>query len=96
MISCSAVCTSGIISVKKVMPITPIWTTTLRLTWSEIAEAMKPPTTTNIVAAMVNQRIWSGVMCSGALANTSSDPVSARSYPSTKPTSPSTRITATW
>jgi hypothetical protein len=82
--------------VKKVMPTTPIWMITLRLTWSEIAEAIKPPTTTNSVAAMVSQRIWSGVMCSGPLANTSSEPVSARSYPSIKPTSPSTRITATW
>jgi len=82
--------------VKKVMPTTPIWMIVLRLTWSEIAAEMKPPTTTNIVAAMVSQRICSGVMCSGSLAKTSSEPVSARSYPSVKPTSPRTRITAMW
>ena len=79
MINCVPVCASGISRVSEVVETTPICITGLRLLWSDIAEAVKPPTTTSNVGATASQRISSLVRCNGALANTSSEPLSARS-----------------
>ena len=43
-ISCSPLCTSGISKVKRLVVATPISMMVLRLQWSDIAEAMNPPT----------------------------------------------------
>ena len=43
MISCSALCTNGISSVKNVVATTPISMMVLRLQWSDTADAAKPP-----------------------------------------------------
>ena len=79
MINCSPVCASGISRVRPVLMTTPICITVLRLMRSDIAEAANPPTTTSKVGATASQRICDPVSCSGALANTSSEPPSARS-----------------
>jgi hypothetical protein len=78
-ISCSPVCTSGISSVKNVIPAVPMIMIVLRLKWSEIAEHMKPPTTIIIVEATARKRISPGARCSGCLASTKSEPVMTRS-----------------
>ncbi len=90
MISCSPVRTSGISNVKKVIAATPISMMVLRLKWSEIVDAMKPPTQIINVEAMARKRMSPGERCSGCLASTSSEPVMTRSYPSIKPTRPRT------
>ena len=79
MINCVPVCASGISRVNPVLMTTPICITVLRLMRSDIAEAVKPPRTTSNVGATASQRISSLVSFNGALANTSSEPPSARS-----------------
>ena len=56
--------------------ITPICITVLRLMRSEIAEAVKAPTTKKRIGATASQRICSPASCIGSLANTSSEPLS--------------------
>jgi hypothetical protein len=79
MISCSAVRTSGIISVKNVVAITPISTIILRLKWSESAEKKKPPMVSVTVGPKISQRMSEPVRCNGCLASTNSEPVITRS-----------------
>ncbi len=79
MISCSALCTSGISKVKNVVAITPISITVLRLKWSDIAEDAKPPMHSMKVGPTASQRMSDPVRCSGTLASTNSEPVSTRS-----------------
>ena len=61
------------------MAATPISMIVRRLQWSDIAAAMKPPMQIVTLAATASRRICSGVMCSGALASTSNEPVIAKS-----------------
>jgi hypothetical protein len=79
MISCSALCTSGINSVQNVVAITPISITVLRLQWSDIAEDAKPPMHSMKVGPTASQRISGPVRCNGSLASTSNEPVSTKS-----------------
>ncbi len=79
MISCSAVCASGISKVKNVLTITPICMTALRLRRSESSEAPSPATATSRVGPKTSQRMSVAVRWSGPLASTISEPPSARS-----------------
>jgi len=79
MTSCVPVCASGISKVSAVLEMTPTCITVLRLMRSDMAAAMKAPTTMTSVGATASQRICSAVRCSGSFASTSSEPPSARS-----------------
>ena len=79
MMSCSALCTNGISSVKNVVATTPISMMVLRLQWSDTAEAAKPPMHSMKVGPTASSRMSDPVRCSGALARTKSEPVSTKS-----------------
>ena len=64
---------------KKVIAPTPISMMVLRLKWSEIVEAMKPPTQIIKVEAIARKRTSPGVRCSGCFASTSKEPVMTKS-----------------
>jgi hypothetical protein len=79
MTSCSPVCASGISSVKNVVAITPISTMIFRLKWSDTAEKKKPRIVSVSGGPKISHHISAALRCSGALANTSREPVITRS-----------------